>query len=241
MAILNVKPEQAIIDGFKGKVDFYEWNGLPVARKWPRSPGHDRSPAVQATWPIFTAAVHAWPTLSPEIQQSYRDLAAGTTLSGRDLFIKGYIHGIYRYKKRDEMLPSCYAYLAGPMLNLVSGTWYKVLYDAEIYDIGGNFDTVNNEFVAPRDGRYLIISNILFTTMVAAGQRWHRFMQNGVEIVATREDNVGAAWQVLQLSAVLSLAAADKITIEVMQSSGVNTVDLGSFSNWTNLFVSLLE
>lgn len=241
MATLTNLPAQAIIDGFKGTIDFYMLNGVPVARKWPRSPGHDRSPAVQATWPTFTAAVHAWPTLSEEVQSSYREMAMGSGISGRDLFIKGYIKGIYRYSKGENMYPSCWAFVASAFDNLVSGNWYTVPFDGEVYDYGGNFDPVNYWYLAPRTARYHVIVNILFTTMVAVGQRWLRIEQNGVEKVATREDNLGTGWQVLQLSAILHCAQGDKITAGVMQGSGADTVDVGAFSNWSNMFVAILD
>lgn len=93
MAKLTTMPHQAIIDGLKGKIDFYLWMGIPVARKWPRSPGHERAPAVEATWPAFTIAVRAWSSLSPEIQAAYIETAHGTNMSGRDLQVKAYLSG----------------------------------------------------------------------------------------------------------------------------------------------------
>lgn len=94
MAKLLAMPEQAVVSGFKGVIDFYEYMGIPVARKWPRSPGHKRSPAVEAQWPVFTDAVNLWNQLSEEVKETYRKLASGTGMSGRDLFIKGYIGGL---------------------------------------------------------------------------------------------------------------------------------------------------
>lgn len=93
MAKLTALPSQAIIDGLKGKIDFYLWKGIPCARRWPRSPGHHRAPAVEAQWPTFSYATKLWSYLSPEIQQAYIASAAGTNLSGRDLAIKAYMKG----------------------------------------------------------------------------------------------------------------------------------------------------
>jgi len=107
MAKLKVLPELAIIDGFKGKVDFYVYHascdpelrgeGIAVARKWPRSPGHKRAPAVEAQWEAFSYAAGAWTLLSPEVQEAYRALSVGSGLSGRDLFTRSYLKGLYRY------------------------------------------------------------------------------------------------------------------------------------------------
>ena len=93
MTKLTALPSQAIISGLKGKVDFYLWMGIPVARMWPRSPGHVRAPAVEAQWPAFTVAARLWNNLSQEVQDAYIATAAGTRLSGRDLAMKSYLSG----------------------------------------------------------------------------------------------------------------------------------------------------
>lgn len=98
MAKLLVLPHQAIIDGFKGKVDFYMHRGIPCARAWPRSPGHARAPAVEAQWSSFGYAAQEWQNLSPEIQDAYREMASGTGLTGRDMFTRSYLTGLYRYE-----------------------------------------------------------------------------------------------------------------------------------------------
>ncbi|MBA7698090.1 hypothetical protein ES703_106765 [subsurface metagenome] len=93
MTILTALPELAIINGFKGTVDFYLWMGIPVARTWPRSPGPRRAPAVEAQWPAFTIASRLWNQMSPYVQAAYRTTSAGTNLSGRDLSVKAYLSG----------------------------------------------------------------------------------------------------------------------------------------------------
>lgn len=97
MVKLTALPSLAIINGFRGVVDFYYNMGIPCARRWPRSPGRRRAPAVEAQWPAFSFAVFAWQLLTPRIQEAYRITAHGTNLSGRDLFIKGYISGYIKH------------------------------------------------------------------------------------------------------------------------------------------------
>ncbi|GAH42548.1 unnamed protein product [marine sediment metagenome] len=97
MAKLTVMPQQAIIDGFKGSLDFYYWMGIPVVRAWPKSPGKARSPAVEAQWPLFTIAAQEWKKLSPIVQDAYRQLATNSGLTGRDMQVRAYITGLYRY------------------------------------------------------------------------------------------------------------------------------------------------
>ncbi len=91
MAIIAKLPGQAIIDGFKGTLDYYVYMGLNCVRSWPRSPGHERSPAVQAQWPAFTWAATNWKNLSSEVKEAYNLMASGTPLTGKDIFVKSYL------------------------------------------------------------------------------------------------------------------------------------------------------
>lgn len=97
MAKLTEMPSQAVISGFKGTVDYYVYMGIPVARAWPRSPGHDRAPSVQAQWPAFSYAAQEWNYLSPAVQAAYNTLALSSGLNGRDLQMRSYLTGLYRY------------------------------------------------------------------------------------------------------------------------------------------------
>lgn len=97
MAILTALPSLDIISGFKGTIDFYLWMGIPVARSWPRSPGHDRAPAVEAQWPAFRIAATAWDNLDEATQDAYRHMAAGTDFTGRDMFARSYLSGLFAY------------------------------------------------------------------------------------------------------------------------------------------------
>lgn len=96
MAKLLAMPEQAIIDGFKGIVDFYVYMGVPCARAWPKSPGSARSSAVMAQWPLFTYVSREWNNLSQTMRDAYEHLATATGLSRRDVFTRGYLTGLYR-------------------------------------------------------------------------------------------------------------------------------------------------
>lgn len=93
MAKIDKLPGIEIISSLKGKIDFYLWNGIAVARKWPRSPGHNRSPQVQAQWPAFSYTAKAWKELTPVIREAYEQMAVSTNMTGRDIFTKSYING----------------------------------------------------------------------------------------------------------------------------------------------------
>lgn len=97
MAKITVMPHLEIISGFKGVVDFYVHDGQPCARRWPRSPGHRRAPEVEAQWEPFTQATRLWNQLSPEVREAYITMAAGTKFSGRDLFSRSYLKGLFTY------------------------------------------------------------------------------------------------------------------------------------------------
>lgn len=86
-------PGQAIIDGFRGKLDFYYYMGIPVFRKWPKKPDLPRTPEVQDQWPAFAYASKSWNQIPTYLQTAYKIMAHGTNLSGRDLFTKSFING----------------------------------------------------------------------------------------------------------------------------------------------------
>lgn len=90
-------PTQAIIDGFKGKLDFYYYMGKPCVRKWPRSQGKSQTPASVAQWPMFTYVQKLWNSTTPLVQTAYTDLSPESGLHKRDWFMRAYYGKIYRY------------------------------------------------------------------------------------------------------------------------------------------------
>lgn len=97
MVILKEMVAEKIIDGFKGKVDFYYYMGIPVARKFPRSQGKSQTPDSVAQQPMFTYVQKLWTQVSPFVRESYQDLAPSGALHLRDWFMRGYYGMIYRY------------------------------------------------------------------------------------------------------------------------------------------------
>lgn len=94
MVKLLSMPSQAIIDEFKGYVDFYLWKGIPCARAWPYWPPRDPTPTEKANQDEFSYIIHLYNTVSPEILEAYRLTASGTQYTRRDLFIKAFLVGI---------------------------------------------------------------------------------------------------------------------------------------------------
>lgn len=96
MAVIKSMVAEHIISGFKGKLDFYYYMGLACVRRWPKSPGKIRSDLVMSTWSAFSYASQEWSNLSPEIQRTYEELATGSGLTARDMFMRAYLTGLYR-------------------------------------------------------------------------------------------------------------------------------------------------
>lgn len=94
MARLSALPEQAIIDGFRGVIDFYLCNGIPCARMWPRYKTRDPTPAERAAQERFAYVNKMISQLPDNIRQLYRDMVAGTNYRWNDLAVKIYLSGI---------------------------------------------------------------------------------------------------------------------------------------------------
>ena len=266
MAKLHAFPAQSIIDGLKGVIDYYvhyqtcdrsnAGSGTPCARSWPRSPGQERAPAVEAQWGAFSYAAKNWNSLDPYVQDAYKATVQETNLTPRDLFTKAFITDYFREGQWDApalppppiieeylMLSSAYAYLSADLLNLVNGVATKVPFDKELFDINGDFDTVNSWFLAPKDGRYLLSATIAFKDTVADRDYNVAFKVNGVWDSYTRNQASIVGFLGVRNITILDLDAGDKVDVWAVSNSGGNTVDIyGSDDpNWTRFEVSLIE
>lgn len=94
MAIIKEMLGEREISGFRGKVDFYYYMGIPCARQWPRKPTTPRNPQVVAAQQPFIEAAQLAKTLSPEIIAFYKENAASTSLTWKDLFFRSYMSGL---------------------------------------------------------------------------------------------------------------------------------------------------
>lgn len=93
MARLLAMPAQAIVDGFKGVLDFYLWKGIACVRKWPYHPKRKPYPAEKANQDRFARGARAWDPLPEHVKVQYRRMAAGTAFTPRDLFMRLYLVG----------------------------------------------------------------------------------------------------------------------------------------------------
>ena len=97
MAILKSFVGMKVIDGFKGKVDFYYYMGVAVARKWPRSQGKSQTPASVAAQPAFAYCAQIYSTISPFVYETYHQVAEAYGLHAKDWFTRAYYGKLYRY------------------------------------------------------------------------------------------------------------------------------------------------
>ncbi len=86
-------PQQSIIDSLKGKLDFYYWKGIVCVRSWPHWPDREPTPAEAANQQTFKYLNQLYHTLPEDIKQAYITQAAGTSLTGKDLFVSLYYRG----------------------------------------------------------------------------------------------------------------------------------------------------
>lgn len=96
MVRLAKLPEQAIIDGFKGKVDFYLCKGIPCARKWPVWKTREPTPEERKAQEAFAYVNHMAANLPPYVIEQYRRMAAGLSYSWKDFLVRGYLSGTPR-------------------------------------------------------------------------------------------------------------------------------------------------
>lgn len=95
MAKLTHMPSRAIIDGFKGDVDFYLYMGIPCARKWPVWRKREPHPAERANQEDFALINQYAITLPVELITAYRELAQGTPFTWKDLLVRSYMRGLW--------------------------------------------------------------------------------------------------------------------------------------------------
>lgn len=94
MARIDILPEQSIIDGYKGKLDFYVHKGQPCVRSWPRYTPRQPYPLEKANQQAFAYINKLWTTIPPFIRQQYQRMAIGTDFRAQDIFVRGYMHGL---------------------------------------------------------------------------------------------------------------------------------------------------
>lgn len=239
MSKLHALPAQAIIDGLKGVIDYYvhyqtcdrsnAGSGTPCARSWPRSPGQERAPAVEAQWAAFAYAAKNWNSLDPYVQEAYKATVQETNLTPRDLFTKAFITDYFRegqwyilpFVAEERILMKLRAYLSGSQ-SIPHGVATIVELDAETYDTNSVFNTATHRFTATVADFYSILATVCWFPCNVPFTYEAQIYKNGAA-VATGGQHAAEANGAMRVLAhdIIYLEIDDFIELYAYQNSGV--------------------
>ena len=77
MAKLRVMPDSGTIMASRGRVDYYLWMGIPVARSWPRKSTQPRTAGEISSSNAFVAAAGWTGAMSDVLIQDYKNMMVG--------------------------------------------------------------------------------------------------------------------------------------------------------------------
>jgi len=83
----------AVIDGLRGKLDYYNWCGLCIVRSWPRMHIKERAPGVVTAQQVFAYAHHTASTLPANVVETWQELASKSNLTWKDWLARAYVGG----------------------------------------------------------------------------------------------------------------------------------------------------
>lgn len=132
------------------------------------------------------------------------------------------------------------AYLSAEQQNLTDSTDTKVALDTESFDIGSDFDAANSKYVAPQDGKYLVVAKITFNGTVADKPYVAKIFVNGAEYSRYLRVFATADNQDVSIIDMVDLSANDEVELYANQQSGGNLVDITGGERFTMMAISLL-
>ena len=187
----------------------------------------------------------------------------GNQYVDRNMFVKNNI--IYNGFLKNQHYPAFKAYIStsGDAQTIVSGDRVNVTFDAEEYDIGGNYDTSAYKFTAPVNGIYHFNAKVLWDNNTdptagdwTAGERHDIYLikndsstnpsANSREASELRVvgGDLGDSLMMNSISGDLKLSAGDFITVAVFQNTGTNqyTYDPndGMWSSWSGHLITAI-
>ena len=137
----------------------------------------------------------------------------------------------------------CKVYKTADQSNIADDTATKVVFEAEVYDIGNDFDLANDRFVAPVSGYYLILGHVYWKGL-ADNKRYSAMIYvNGGNVASgTSMAHSGITRVSAHVSAIAYVESGQYIELYCHQISGVSTPDVESGSeNETSLTIHLLS
>ena len=135
--------------------------------------------------------------------------------------------------------PSFAAYRSTSGNTIETGATTKVAFNSERYDVNSDFDTTNNRFVAPVDGRYLITVGVMLYgigTTNAGRISCMIYVDNAAVVEVNRHtagsgEGFGTSFVEFSFtgSSVLDLDASEYVEVFIYNNSGATaTVNFGS-------------
>lgn len=98
MAKLDKMPSKAVIDGFKGVLDFYEFHpfcgsekSIVVCRTWPKYNAANYPASARLMNAFFAYINQQTYNITPEVMAAYEFMAGGTGLTWRDFMVRCYL------------------------------------------------------------------------------------------------------------------------------------------------------
>jgi hypothetical protein len=93
MATIASLPSRAVIDGLRGRLDFYQWCNLTIVRSWPCMHITKRAPAVVTAQQTFAYVHSQTRSLPANVVESWQWLANQSNLTWRDWMARAYLGG----------------------------------------------------------------------------------------------------------------------------------------------------
>lgn len=135
----------------------------------------------------------------------------------------------------------CRVYLGTAQENITDATNTKVLLDTENFDVGSDFDTSNNRFVAPVTGYYLICGSLGFGNVVA-DEGYQALVYVDETEVAYSLLSTGSSDNIrIPYSTIEYVESGQYIELYARANVGVNTVDVLAGTQSTFMAIHLLS
>ncbi len=125
------------------------------------------------------------------------------------------------------------AYL-GTQMSSVTNTPTKVTLDTESWDTDGDFNTTNNDYTAPSDGKYFVVARVGCSSFTTDGEIEIRV--GGSTVIANLSIPSGGGSSFDIMSTVVDLSASDVVTLYVNMNDGNFNVLAGETETYLNIY-----
>ena len=124
------------------------------------------------------------------------------------------------------MTPAFYAYLSGNQTGIANTSHTKIAYNAELYDIGGGFNTSTNTYTIPESGKYYFSFGVRRDN--TSGNRYLIEAYKNGSSMQDYETGAGSPYGTSHGNFVREFSANDTIAVYLYQNSGGNSTVRGT-------------